>query len=66
MASMATNSTRRILNATRELHEMALKERPDDDFLSGMTKELVKSTERLLAREITPPLVIRREEINGR
>ncbi len=63
---MATNSTRRILDATRELHETASKEHPDDDFLQAMTGGMVKSAERLLAREITPPLVIRRKEIDGR
>jgi len=44
---------------------MAQDERKDD-FLEGMTKELVKSAERILAREVAPPLVVRREEIDGR
>ncbi len=45
---------------------MASKECPNDDFLSDMTEKLVRSAERLLAREIAPPLVIRREKIDGR
>ena len=59
------DSTRQILTAARKLHQMAQDERKDD-FLEGMTKELVKSAERILAREIALPLVVRREEIDGR
>ncbi len=60
-----TNDTRQMLDTARSLREMVQQERPDNDFLNSMVNHLVKSTERLLAREITPPLVIRREEIKG-
>ncbi len=62
---MAVNdSTRHMVRLTRELREMATKERPDDEFLRGMLDEMMKTAERLLAREIGADTFVRERKID--
>ncbi len=58
------DSTKRMVELSRQLHQAAQDRK--DDFLEAMTAGLVKSAERLLAREIDPTVIVRRPQIDGR
>jgi hypothetical protein len=65
LASMAARKdTKRMIELARGLHRAA--QDRHDDFLAAMTANLVKSAERILAKEISPPLVVKREQTEGR
>jgi hypothetical protein len=59
---------RRLLELARELHRAAHEDPRllDIPILKAMTAEMVKSAERILAREIPLTLIVRKDRVEGR